>query len=369
VNKPKILLDLRPLQGQSRKRGIGTYVRGLLEGLEASRDSFEFLGLVDSNLPRVENLPSWVKQVVVHRRFRGRFSVIEDAVRITHELNEIGPNVYHSTEFSLPGRTNCKVVATIHDLIPWVWKGPGYRGQRVLRHWQFSRLKYIDFGICVSTATKNDVTQLSIVSGDKLAVVYNGLNRSFRSALLTQQHQNLPSKYLLYVGGFDERKNLLHLFLAFKELRKCYQDLELYLAGDPGPDQRRVRRWLERAGPSIEPKFLGQVGEKELVELYSNAICLAFPSLYEGFGLVLVEAMACGCPVVAYKNSAIPEVAGDSALLANNNDLEEFTESIGKLISDNELRNQLITRGKQRAANFTWEKCAKETCKIYQMLL
>lgn len=360
----RVLIDARPLQGGDARRGIGSYVRGLLAGLwEEGFDRHTAL-LVDGDLPPPEVPAGGFVACPVRRRYRGRLGLLEEAAQLGPWLALLGPDLYHATTLALPGRSPVPLVVTLHDLIPWALGGRRLLGERT-RWWLGRRLlRRADLVLAVSESSAQDARRLGGVEEGRLLVVHEGLAPGFRPAQGAAERvaarHGLRRPYFLYVGALDSRKDPAALARAWELARVAGADVELVLVGP-----------AEREGPAglRAARRLGYVGHGELVDLYSAAACLIFPSRYEGFGLPLLEAMGCGCPVVAYRNSSLPEVAGGAALLVTDGDAEELGRAAARVVLDPQLAARLRRAGLARARRFSWRRAARQTIAAYERVL
>jgi len=231
--------------------------------------------------------------------------------------------------------------------------------------------------IAISHATKRDLVERLGVPEERITVVPNGVDPAYAPvptdsdpALEVRRRYALPERFILTVGAIEPRKNLRRLFEALRRVaaRPDARDVALIHAGPDG--------WLADDVPHAahaiangRVRFLGYVSAPDLAVLYGLAQCLAYPSLWEGFGLPVLEAMACGCPVLTSRVSALPELAGDAALLVEPTSVEEISDGLGRLWSDGSLRALLARRGIERARQFTWERTARETLAVYHAAL
>jgi glycosyltransferase involved in cell wall biosynthesis len=358
--RPSVLLDMRPLQGPSGARGVGAYARGLLSGLiEVGFDRHLTL-LLDAAFD-TPPLPVGEYRVVgCHRRSHGNLAAYEDAVALNNDIQRIGPDVYHAIDFHLPGRSPRPVVVTLHDLIPWVWGGGVMRGER-LRYWIGRRLlRRADAVLAVSQATADDAVRLRAVARQRIRVVPEAAGPAFApkpgAAQRVKHRWGMDRAYLLFVGALDARKDPPGLMRAWAVARETNPELQLLIAGDPGKQAPRMPGAFQ----------LGRVADDGLAELYSAAACLPFPSRYEGFGLPCLEAMACGCPVTAFRNSSIPEVVDDAGLLVEDGDADALGHAAARMIREPERWRQA---GLRRAKQFSWAKTARETISAYESVL
>jgi glycosyltransferase involved in cell wall biosynthesis len=176
----------------------------------------------------------------------------------------------------------------------------------------------------------------------------------------------IAGDYALFVGTLQPRKNLIRLIEAFSNFRFPISDFRLVIAGKKGWLYQEIFRWVEELGLEKKVVFTGYVPEGDLPVLLSGARLFVFPSLYEGFGLPVLEAMACGTPVVCSNASSLPEVAGDAAVLVDPQDVEGLAAAMERVLGDEELRAELIVRGFEQARKFSWERCARETLDVLE---
>jgi glycosyltransferase involved in cell wall biosynthesis len=356
-----VLLDMRSLQGPSVGRGVGSYARGLLKGLIAEGFDSKLTLLLDAGLDEPALPPGTYKLAGSRRRYHGQLAAYEEAVALGSDLARIKPALYHAIDLRLPGRSPCPLVVTVHDLIPWAWGGPRMRGER-LRFWLGKRvLKRADVVVAVSKATAADAERFAGVDPRRVRVVPEAPDEVFEPRPGAQervrQRWGVEPGYLLFVGALDARKDPSALLRAWTVAHEARPQLQLVLAGDPG-----------RQAPSTMPdaKMLGHVADIELADLYTAAGCFVFPSRYEGFGLPCLEAMACGCPVAAFRNSSLPEVVGDAGELVPDGDADALGRAAARLIAEPEKWRRA---GLERAKTFTWRKAAQQTIAAYESLL
>lgn len=222
--------------------------------------------------------------------------------------------------------------------------------------------------IAVSQNTKRDLVRLLGIAEEKVTVIYNGVDHSI---FKPNGSKPAPFPYILYVGSERPRKNLLRLLEAFARLKKSgrFGDLKLLKVGTPGRSmafRKSVQRAVEELGLEGDVIFTEHVGDHELAAHYGSASALVYPSLYEGFGLPVVEAMACGCPVITSNTSSLPEVAGDAALLVDPCDVDALSDAIARILEDDHLRRRLAAEGLERSKRFSWALSASQTLALYK---
>jgi glycosyltransferase involved in cell wall biosynthesis len=217
-----------------------------------------------------------------------------------------------------------------------------------------------------SQATKDDLVRHSAVSPDKITVAYPGRDERLRrvddlTTIEAVKHRyGIAGEYLLYIGTLQPRKNSARLVQAFSNLKSQISNLKLVLAGGRGWLYQDIFAEVKRLGLENQVLFSGHVADQDKAALISGATALLFPSLYEGFGLPVVEAMQCGTPVICSNTSSLPEVAGDAALQVNPLDVDALAQAMTRLLKDADLRQTLVERGYAQAQKFSWAACA--TC-------
>ncbi|MFH1085393.1 MAG: glycosyltransferase family 1 protein [Chloroflexota bacterium] len=291
------------------------------------------------------------------------------------ELSGARLDVLHSPDFIPPVRIKCRSVITIHDLVFLLY--PNLLTKDAARYYgQIDQaVRRADAIIAVSESTRRDIMRLLGVAERKISVIYEAASPFFRqinteSVLARVRGRfGIRGDFLLFVSTIEPRKNVPILLRAFRRLLDAYHpDVQLVLAGERGWLFEDVFRLATELKLDRDVLFVGRVSTEELLWLYNLAQALVAPSIYEGFGLTPLEAMACGTPVVVSNVSSLPEVVGDAGLLVNPNEPEEVSVAMWRLLSDPELRESLIAKGLKRAASFSWDKAASETLALYHSL-
>ncbi len=355
---PSVLLDVRPLQGPSGKRGVGSYATGLLKGLIDEGFDSQLTLLLDTHLPDPE-LPAGAYSLAgLRRRYHGNFSAYEEAVMLRADLERLHPDVYHAIDLRLPGRSPCGLVVTLHDLIPWAFGGSRMWGERT-RFWLGRRLlRRADVVLAVSKSKGGEAVRFGGVGGQGLRVVPEAVDDVFRpapgAAGRVAERFGVKSGYLLFVGALDARKDPAALLRAWSVARQSWPDVQLVIAGEPGQQAPQEMRGA---------RVLGHLSGSDLADVYSAAGCLVFPSRYEGFGLPCLEALACGCPVAAYRNSSLPEVVDGAGELVADGDADALGAAAAKQLA---ITARPWKPGLDRAKTFSWRKAARATIAAYK---
>lgn len=234
--------------------------------------------------------------------------------------------------------------------------------------------KRADKIITYSDSTKKDVIEFLNINEKKISVIPLGVEEKFKPASEKEIKKikadlGLPDNYIITLGTLQPRKNLEALIDAFARLKKDKAiPHKLVVVGEEGWNNERLLTKLDRLDIAEDIVITGFIEDNQLPSLYSGATALVYPSLYEGFGLPVLEAMACGVPVACSNTSSLPEVAGEAALLFDPTDVDQIYSSMQELLSDDRLRNNLSEVGIKRARHFTWEKTAKQTLSLYNTL-
>jgi glycosyltransferase involved in cell wall biosynthesis len=375
---PTIGLDYTPAYEQGG--GIGRYVRELVAAL-AKQDSdilYHLFVAGASSQPIVSFGSNFVwKPTRLSPRWFARLWH-RAHIPIPVEAFVGGIDLYHATDFVLPPTLlRTKTLLTVHDLsyvrVPEA-ASPNLKAylDRVVP----ASVAKADFVVADSQATKDDLVDLYGVSESKVDVLLSGVDNRFKCendalVLLTtrKRYKIGTAPYIFSVGTVQPRKNYGRLIQALALLRASGYDIDLVIAGGRGWLEDPIYETINTSGMQNHVHFIGFADEADLPALYSAAYCCALPSLYEGFGLPVLEAMACGTPVITSNVSSLPEVAGDAAITVNPYDLDAITDAIKRILDDTALYQAYVQKGYERAKQFTWDKSARQLREIYAMLL
>lgn len=282
------------------------------------------------------------------------------------------PRLVHATDHLLP-HLRARTVFTLHDLIFEIFPEHHKRYNHTFLKLMMPRfLRAADAIICVSDWTRRDAERLYGIDPARMTVIYEAADTRYQPTrdeevlAAVRARYALPEQFILHVGTIEPRKNLNTLLAAFAALKGDFPRLKLVLVGKKGWLYEPFFAKLAASGLESEVIFPGFVAEEDLPRLYQLATVFAFPSVYEGFGLPPLEALACGTPVVCSNASSLPEVVGDAGLLVPPTDTAWLTAALRRVLSDADLRRDLQQRGPTRAAHFSWARAARETWAIYQ---
>jgi len=257
-------------------------------------------------------------------------------------------------------------IVTVHDLVRSCF---GFTKEtiteRILLKLDRRCIKRASHIIADSQNTRNDLIKYLKVPDSKISVIYCGIDHSI---FKPYEVKLLDKPYILYVGSERPRKNLGRLFQAFARLKGDFPELKLVKIGAPGRSGKYrsdVMRQLDSLGITRDTIFVGHISELELAHYYSSAALLAYPSLYEGFGLPPLEAMACGCPVVTSNTSSLPEVVGEAGIMVDPYDTDSLAQAMRQVLTDDKLRDDMVRKGLERSRSFSWERAAEQTLEVY----
>jgi glycosyltransferase involved in cell wall biosynthesis len=352
--------------------GIGTYVRSLVRSLAAIDAENRYVLLAKpgdrdglSDLP--DNFQVALESSPVYS--------IRELVALSWHLYRRKLDLYHSTHYVLPAWVQSKVVVTIHDIIHLLY--PEFLpsnlaflyAQRMIRR----SLTRGDRIIAVSQNTRFDLMQHFDIDGEKIQVVHNGVDDAFRQRLAPEELQRwlrdlgVPQPYLLFVGNpAKPHKNLDTLVQAYARARRMAQfDAPLICVGSRQGSEFKIRSRAEYLGIGDRVRLLGHVAQEAMPAIYQGATLFLYPTLYEGFGLPVIEAMASGVAVITSNTSALKEIAEGYALLVDPLDLDGMAKAIAHLMGSPERRAAFVERGLRRAEEFRWDEMARKTLDIY----
>ncbi len=279
-------------------------------------------------------------------------------------------DLLHSPYFIKPYWLSCHSVVTFYDVIPLLYPQylPSWWAKPLYRLAAGMALRSSERVIAVSQSACDDLQTFLSVSRQKLAVIPLAVDARFEplgeeSVDNLRHRYGLPAEYALYVGINKPHKNLVHLLEVFSELDG---EANLVLAGREDPRYPQARQAAERLGLAKRALFLGDVPDDDLPALYNGAAVFVFPSLYEGFGLPVLEAMACGTPVVCSNTSSLPELVGDAAITLHPQDRGAWVTALEEVLRRGDLRDEMRSKGLQRAKMFSWEETARQTWEVYR---
>ncbi len=368
-----VAINAHLLSGRAwyRSAGVHQYIHHLLRHLGQADGRLRYTVLLGEGV-----LPPDIALTSL----RSRWPTSRAAVRVLWEqlvqpwtLRRIGAHLVHGPAFVGPLLAPCPVVITIHDLsfirFPTLFRPANRLYLTVLTRLSARRARRL---IAVSAHTAAETTRLLGVPSERIDVVYHGVDPAFHplpadEVAVFRQRRGLPERFVLCVGTLEPRKNQTRLVEAFARIHDG--QVKLVLVGGKGWLYDELFTRVEALGLSKEIIFPGYVMNDELPLWYNAATILAYPSLYEGFGMPVLEAQACGTPVLTSNVSSLPEAAGDAASMVDPYDVGALAAELDRLLTDKPLRHELRKRGLAHASQFTWPLMAQETADVYRRAL
>ncbi len=374
MSRPLIAYDATSVPPQPA--GAGAYTLNLLRALVRLDTEHDYVVYGRSHvLPLLGQMPANVTVSDVGALSRAR-RLFWEQVSLPLDLRQRKAALLHSPHHTTPLLyCPCPRVLTVHDVTFFI----------VPERYPLSRRLYFQVltllaarrsarVLVPSASVKDDARIFLRLPPERADVTAEGVDLSFRPAdaaavAAVREKYGLPAGYLLSLGTREPGKNRTALFHAMRRLLDEGRDVHLAVAGQAGWKTDEEQAALDTVGLRGLVRFTGYVAQEDLPALYSGARVFVFPSLYEGFGLPVLEAMACGVPVVTSNVSAMPEVAGDAALLVDPHDDGAIADAVGRLLDDESLTAKLARAGVERASAFTWDECARKTLAAYSAVL
>lgn len=369
----KVAIDIRRVQDY----GAGTYTRNLIHTLaRLDHDTTYLLVGTLGDWAELGSLPENFSLLEFDRSHQGTWHDL----RLGWQLRRHKVQLFHIPYLASPWLLPCRHVVTVHDTVEFIDRRTNGLSFAELLRFQRTRfsLHRARRILSVSQATRRDLQRLFGVPGEKILVVHNALDARQEQAPPVEEVErtlnrySAHSPYLLYAGNVKPHKNLPRLIEAFAlvkdQLRADarYADLKLIIIGDELSKHPQLRRAVIKSRTQQDVRFLGFVAPQTLSVFYTRASAFVFPSLYEGFGLPPLEAMAQGAPVVASKVSALPEVLGEAAVFVNPENVFDISRGIRQVLLDGNLRRRLIELGHKQVERFSWEVSVRRVLEVYQ---
>lgn len=296
-------------------------------------------------------------------------------IRLSAEIYQNPPAVLFEPAHTIPLYHGKKTIVTLHDLGFKYFPELYTPLERMYHNYcmNFS-VRHATKIIAISNATRDDLVKLYGAKKDKISVIYHGFDKERFFPAKSQPSDEIKAlqPYIFFIGRIEAKKNIKNLVKAFGRLRQDSTiKQKLVLAGRPGYQYEEIKKEIDSLPREIRKDVieLGYVYDEQVGELTRHASLFAFPSRFEGFGMPLIETMACGVPIVASNTTSIPEILSDAGLMSDPDDIEELAKNMGIVIKNQNIRNDLIKKGLKRSSEFSWEKCARETLSVIKSVI
>jgi len=359
------------------RAGLGRYARSLAQALISEMDSPPTLFY--NRTEQAQDIPEWsnIPRRSIRIGYKPWRMMIWQGQLFRIAFNRLVPDarLFHATEHLLMPLRDVPTVMTVHDLIYKLFP----QHHKKLNYWFLNAamplfVRRADAIIVVSQATKNDLIRHYGTPDNKITVVHEAAATHFRvppdsEVARVRAIYDLPERFLLAVGTIEPRKNLTRLAESLARLRQDHRDLQLIVVGARGWLYGDFFARLEELGVQDAVRLLGYVPDDDLPAIFRAATVYVMASLYEGAGLPVLEAMACGAPVVSSRESSMPELGADVARYFNPYDVNHMTDVIGMVLDDRHLRAEMAAAGPERAARFSWQRAARDTLAVYRSIM
>lgn len=363
------------LSAKSLHHGVGVYIKNILERIMPQSEKHTM-----SIIKRPDVFPmldlNHKKQVeIINIKLPLSARIIWEWIFLPQLLNKKKIDLFWGPTHFLPPIKVCKYVVTIHELVPFVLPRSLPFSRRHYRRLLSYSIRLADVIIVVSESLKQDLIKFFPVQTDKIKVIHNGVDESFQpqsdNEILSriQKKYQLPSRFILTLGVMEPKKNIIGLIQSYADLRSSFSDLPKLVIGGSrkyGWKNSNVFKLVQSLSLENEIFLTDSISHEDLPAVYSLAELFILPSFYEGFGLPVVEAMACGTPVITSNTSSLPEVAGDAAILVNPYNVADITNAMKEVLLNETKRKQMIERGFQNAKRFSWNRAANELLQVFE---
>jgi glycosyltransferase involved in cell wall biosynthesis len=352
--------------------GTQTYFLNLLRALVRIDPANEYLAFLNKNGAQNSRIASTNLQVQIcpiPGRMRS-LRLLWESLLLPSYARRLQIDLLHSLGYIAPFALSIPSVITVMDMIHYIYPYEIEKSKRILWKVLFpASLRRAKHAISISKSVKRDIVRFFPWAESKTTPISLGVDHTLFNPSLPGENFSFENdkvrQFILAVASISPHKNIGTLIRAFAQVQRMWPDLRLALVGMKTCHAKALEQLVHNLSLDAQVHFLGRISDMELAKLYRRARVLVFPSLYEGFGLPLLEAMACGCPVIASNRSSMPEVCEDAALLFDPDDVIQLTQVIVEVLSSEELRTELQRRGLEHAAKYTWETTATKTLEVY----
>ena len=354
----RILMDVTSLMDRNLT-GIGTYIKNLISHLQT---------IPDVDIDGAWYAEKYKKKNIISTHIN---LTLKPYFRFISAFNFGKYDIFHGPDYKIPSGRFYKKVVTIHDLVDYESTIIAHNiAEHGIYRIEFPLYKARpDMIITVSDFTRNCLLSRFPQFESITKSIYLGVDHIASIDPAVIRKKPFPFPYIFFVGVIDKRKNLVKVIEAFEIAKETLRELHLVIVGKDGYCHEIVNEKLKRSRHNKDIHRLGFVTEEELVDIYSHAEAFVFPSLYEGFGIPVLEAMSIGCPVITSNRGAMKEISGNAAILVDPNNAEDISHRIVELCGNTSRRVKLIENGRLWSKQFRWSKCAKETSEVYKTLL
>lgn len=375
----KIYCDLQNMKAQ--KTGLGFYTENLFKGLLQNKKNYYKGILYGKYTKKINQLKQEFEGNIIYRMLP-YYSNLKIKNKIFWKIFPFKINIffkdkidiYHCFHIAIPLKSSSKIIVTVHDIIPILY--PELTSEKIESKKYLKILKEscnrADIIVTVSEYSKNDIIRYLGVDSKKIRIVSPGIELEEYEKVKEEEIKKIKEKYklnerfILFLGTLEPKKNIINIIKGFE--RANLKNIKLVIAGGKGWKYDKIFETYENSLYKDKIQILDYINEEDKIALYKQAKLFIFPSLYEGFGMPVLEAMAAGTPVITSNISSLPEVTGNAALLVNPHDIDEIAKAIEEVMSNKKLEEEMIREGLEQAKKFTWKNSVKKLEKIYSEL-
>lgn len=364
-----IAIDIREAAG-GKRAGKGWYAFQLVQEILTQDKKNQYILYTDQPFPAWSHFENAIQKFFPPHSLVWHYNVMRDIKKNPPDIF-FAPTSYIIAAF---GPKNLKTIITVHDLVAWYVPDRHNKKATFVEHRTLpTAVKKACYVTTVSESTKTDLQKLFQIPQEKISVIHCAAGRAFHEMENEEKTQaavklKTPEKFILSVGTLEPRKNFITLLKSFAKLRKKFPEFHCIIIGSKGWNYREIFKTIETLKIGDFVHFPDYVSEENLVKYYNLASFFVYPSLYEGFGIPVLEAMQCGCPVITSNVSSLPEVAGSSAILINPKNTDELSKKMEEIIMDEKIRETMRQKGLEQARKFSWRKSAAEFIELFQKI-
>lgn len=371
----KIGLEIQPIL--KNKTGVGWYTQNIIENLQNDNLLFEGYGFNFLNRNNImESLLNIQFDTKINKLMPyGVYRRLWDMIPVSYnKIFNSKADIYHFFNYIVPPKIEGKVIVTVYDMVYKLFPETMTRKNYNRLDKELTRsISRADKVITISENSKKEILQYFDINEQKIDIIYPGIDNeiytrkyNINDEKKVKQKYNLPENYILYLGTLEPRKNIIRIIDAYYELNNKIKDIKLVLAGSKGWMYDDIFKKIKDYGLEDKVIITGYIDEEDKPLLYKMSNAFVFPSLYEGFGMPVLEAMASGVPVITSNTSSLPEVVGDAGFLTDLYNTKELADAIIEVLENEELRAKMIDKGLKQSQKFSWKKSAKKLIEIYK---
>lgn len=364
-----IAIDIREA-ARGKRAGKGWYTLQLVREILTQDKKNQYILYTDQPFPEFGNFENATQKFFPPRSFIWHYKVMRDMKKNPPDIF-FAPTSYIIASFA---PKNLKTIITVHDLVAWLAGSRHNKKATFIEHRTLpGAIKKACHIITVSESTKSDLQKLFRIPQEQVSVIHCAAGRAFREIIPEEKNAaarelKTPEKFILSVGTLEPRKNYGTLLKAFAKLRKKNPEIHCIVIGSKGWSYREITKTAEALKINEFVHFPDYVSEENLVKYYNLASLFVYPSLYEGFGIPILEAMQCACPVITSNCSSMPEVAGEAAQLIDPKNIDELSQKMEKMLMNEQMRKTMKEKGLEQARKFSWRKSAAQLLELFQKI-